>query len=417
MRFSLRWTRRLIKASLLVVLGVGLANCSSDLDLTPPDDPTQETYRRLVFVGPGGKVTLARLYQWTPLSGAIGKWDQLFLDHQIPPGARVETVDMATLGSPAAVGARSSSAAANAAGSLFMGGTESNSVLATRIAALIDPRSDQPGVTPLQMVQPRYGHSTSRLTDGRVLVTGGYGPGIPTPVHRSAEIFTPATRQFTATGNMVVARANHAVARVSDGRVLVTGGLVPAASGQGTIDASSTEIFTPATGTFAAGSAMTVARYNHSAITLDDGRVLVLGGNRLRSAEIYNPATGTFSAIPDMNAVHGLGHRALKLSDGRVLVLGGDGGTIQPTAVAEIFSPSTNRFTAIASMTSSRMHHWAVLLDDGRVLIGGGQDASGNILASVELFDPASNSFRADAPMPITGTEQGAAFASVTPQE
>jgi hypothetical protein len=94
-----------------------------------------------------------------------------------------------------------------------------------------------------------------------------------------------------------------------------------------------------------------------------------------------------------------------------VLVLGGDGGTIQPTAVAELFDPSTNQFTRIADMTATRMLHFAVMnQDDGRVLIGGGQDASGDLLASTELYDPVTKTFSPSVDMQAANSEQAAVF-------
>jgi galactose oxidase-like protein/Kelch motif protein len=191
-----------------------------------------------------------------------------------------------------------------------------------------------------------------------------------------------------------------------------TGGLLPEGGGPATIDASSAEIFDPAAGTFTPTGSMTVPRFNHSALCLNNGRVLVLGGNGLRSAEVYHPASGTFSPVADMEVAHGLGHRTVKLLDGKVLVLGGDStvnGT--PSAVAEVFDPATNQFTRIADMTTTRELHFAVLIeDDGTVLIGGGQDASGDVLASAELYDPTNGSFTPVADMPLPGSEQAAVY-------
>ena len=61
-------------------------------------------------------------------------------------------------------------------------------------------------------------------------------------------------------------------------------------------------------------------RYNHTATLLNDGRVLVTGGNNngpLDSAELYHPATNGWSKAAPMNyARHG--HAAVLLNDGRV---------------------------------------------------------------------------------------------------
>jgi hypothetical protein len=227
----------------------------------------------------------------------------------------------------------------------------------------------------------------------------------------SAEVFDLEAQEFTATGSMALARSRHAAAPLPDGRVLVTGGLVPVGGGPNTIDVASAEIYDPAAGTFSPTGDMTVTRFNHSAIALDDGRVLVLGGNGRNSAEVFDPTSGTFAPVGNMEVAHGLGHQAVKLGDGRVLVLGGAVNVIDASAVAEIFDPATDDFTRVADMTTTRMLHWAVLLEhNGKVLIGGGQNAVGDILASVELFDPGAGVFTPVADMPLPGSEQTAVY-------
>jgi hypothetical protein len=107
-------------------------------------------------------------------------------------------------------------------------------------------------------------------------------------------------------------------------------------------------------------------------------------------------------------AVHGNGHTAVKLENGKVLVVGGDAAVIQPTAVAELFDPATNSFTAVQSMATARMLHFAVLLEDGRVLVGGGRGPDGADLASMEAFDPATNTFSPETDLPGPTSESGA---------
>jgi hypothetical protein len=60
------------------------------------------------------------------------------------------------------------------------------------------------------------------LEDGRVLVSGGVVPqGYAVP---TAELFDPGTGEFVATGSMSHARSGHAASLLDDGRVLVIGG-------------------------------------------------------------------------------------------------------------------------------------------------------------------------------------------------
>jgi hypothetical protein len=119
----------------------------------------------------------------------------------------------------------------------------------------------------------------------------------------------------------------------------------------------SSEIYDPATGTFAAGPNLQIARWRHSATMLADGRVLVLGGldslgQYVGRSEIYNPVSNTFTTGAPL-AVARYGHTATLLNNGRLLVVGGytDAG---PTTVAEIYDPASGQFSSAGS-SSYRM--------------------------------------------------------------
>ncbi len=290
---------------------------------------------------------------------------------------------------------------------LYSGGYASpSSNNGTRVAVSIDAATYE--VTQLEMAISRNYHTSTLLPGSRVLLVGGFDNAAVT---NTAEVFDEATKTITTTGGMADARGRHAASALADGRVLVTGGLVPVGGGPVTIDVATSEIYDPVAGTFAPGPDMTATRFNHSAITLDDGRVLVLGGNGRNTAEVYDPVSDEFTAVDDMEVIHGLGHQAVKLLDGRVLVLGGGAvNPVQPTAAAEIFDPGTDQWTRIDDMTTPRMLHFAATRADGTVLIGGGQDDTGEPLASTEVFDPVAETFTATAALPVEATEAAAVF-------
>ena len=62
----------------------------------------------------------------------------------------------------------------------------------------------------------------SSLSDGQVLVTGGWADG--GLELKSAEVFDPRTETWRPVGSMNVARRNHRMALLPDGSVLVIGG-------------------------------------------------------------------------------------------------------------------------------------------------------------------------------------------------
>ena len=243
-------------------------------------------------------------------------------------------------------------------------------------------------------------HTATLLASGQVLVTGGQDTGTNGSLNwlNSSELFTPASGSFAATGALQVARAQHTATLLCDlaalpctnPKVLVVGG--NAAAGP----VGSAELYDPTAGNFklTAGSLAT-ARYGHTATRLLTGKVLIAGGNAaagtVGSAELYDPATGTFSATAAPMGSARFFHTATLLADGRVLIAGGvDAGGVDLDS-AELYDPVTNHFSpTLSPMTVARQGHTATLLPGGKVLIAGGQDASGAPVAAAELYDPAA---------------------------
>jgi Galactose oxidase, central domain/Kelch motif len=128
------------------------------------------------------------------------------------------------------------------------------------------------------------------LENGKVLVTGGYDAGAKAVA--TAELFDPASSTFTPTGSMGTARYLHTTTLLSDGKVLVAGGFENAS---GPTPLSAAELFDPSSGTFTATADMSAARTSHTATLLTNGEVLVTGGQGvdagvstvLATAELY----------------------------------------------------------------------------------------------------------------------------------
>jgi hypothetical protein len=239
------------------------------------------------------------------------------------------------------------------------------------------------------LVCNRNRHTATPLDGGRTLVAGGIAFG-GTALDRDAEIFVlGAGSRQPAGGEMVTRRWGHTATRLDDGRVLLAGG-VAAGTGEATAAA---EIFDPAAETFTATGAMAEARAYHAAALLEDGRVLVVGGDNATAgivggAEIYDPATGAWTRAAGGLAVARTDVVALRLGSGEVMVAGGLAGGASATASIELFQPGTRTFrTSAAPLPAARTGHRAHLLPDARVLLVGGDPGGGFPVATATIFD------------------------------
>ena len=258
--------------------------------------------------------------------------------------------------------------------------------------------------------QARRSAAAARLPDGSVVLVGGSPTTgeVGTPL-ASVELFSPADGRWIEVGPTAMARGSgHTATTLLDGRVLVVGGTEFAGL-------ASAEVYDPATQAWSPTGAMHEARAGHTATLLGDGRVLVTGGSIVHdsaaaSAETYDPATGTWTEVAPMK-IGRVGHAATLLDDGTVLVTGGHLGIAAPgpQAASERFDPVTGRWSDAGTLLVGRYRHTATLLFGGRVLIAGGDTADG-ATATAEVVDPIDGSSIPAAVM--THARQGQAAAN-----
>jgi Galactose oxidase, central domain len=219
-----------------------------------------------------------------------------------------------------------------------------------------------------------------------------------TPVVTPAQSPNPGPLTFVATGSMHTARAGATATLLANGKVLVAGGANLDSTSHAHIY-NSAELYDPATGQFSTTGSMTAARSYATAKLLGDGRVLIAGGDGcpdarkcsnvnfgtvayLTSAELYDPATGEFAKTGSMPSTIVGGAATTLLPDGRVLVA-----TMRPA----LYDPSLDKFIAAGKGTVIDTRPTATLLPNGKVLVTG--DSGGATVA--RLYDEATDTFTA----------------------
>ena len=227
-------------------------------------------------------------------------------------------------------------------------------------------------------------HSSVKLSDGRILRHSLQIDELWTEFVNEIDVFDPSLSSWTPLPNPPTQRIGPDMVLLDDGRVLVVGGqdIAPSGLQDGILPlAGTTEIFNPETGEWQQAAAMNQPLFGQAAVLLSDGRVLVVGGDMLDGtltgsarAEIYDPATDTWTPTEDMSIERGRPN-AILLADGRVLVTGHKRFDFRATTGrVDIYDPETGTWTAAGELSQPSDGHSLTLLPDGRVLAAGGEN-------------------------------------------
>lgn len=218
------------------------------------------------------------------------------------------------------------------------------------------------------MITERDQHTATLLPSGRLLIAGGLNNnGYPV----KAELYDPATGEWSLTGDLNSARAYHTATLLPDGKVLVAGGFNGSLLG-------SAELYDPTTEEWQPTGNLNDARFHFTSTLLPDGTVLAVGGIDTSSptpipfptAERYDPGTGTWNTTGSLTTARGF-HTATLLRNRKVLVVGGNRLGIY-LGSAEIYDPSNGNWSSAGFLNTARAFHTANLLPHGQVLIAGG---------------------------------------------
>ncbi|WP_129576710.1 MULTISPECIES: kelch repeat-containing protein [Sorangium] len=215
---------------------------------------------------------------------------------------------------------------------LITGGIQAGSSPATylKTTAVFDPSTSSWLARPDMSVE-RAGHVAVLLQSGQVLVAGGTNAGGSLS---SVEIYDPGTNTWTPAAAMPISRRDFDAVVLNNGDVLAVGSTtVPSVYNPGS------DSWTHLTGELVG------ARYDHTLTKLSNGTVLIAGGRQTTSGNLtwakpvlFDPATNDCIPLADMKYPR-YGHGAVLLFDGRVLAVGGIDSSGNTVSRPEFYTP------------------------------------------------------------------------------
>jgi hypothetical protein len=236
------------------------------------------------------------------------------------------------------------------------------------------------------LAQPTTQQVAALLPSQSILLAGGSN-GWSDTFYNSAFLFTPGSTPGTgdtltpSVATLSVARAGSRSVTLDDGRVLIVGG-----QDVNTIDSNVDIYDTSAANYTNRATVYPTTLYNTASGNLGTGKAGISG-------DFIAQANCAVTASPTPCMAHPrLYHTATLLSDGRVLIAGGIDNTGTVLSSMEIWNPAANSgaggFTALGNMQFARMEHSAVLLANGKVLIFGGENGTSTTVNTAEVVDP-----------------------------
>lgn len=292
-----------------------------------------------------------------------------------------------------------------------------------------------------EMPTPRLYLSAVLANDGLVYAIGGGSGGLSNVV----EAYNPATNSWTTRAPLGVPRYGSSAVIGPDNKIYVIGGTYDAST---YTDGNSVvvEAYTPSTNTWARMPDLPNGRYKGASVTAANGRIYAFGGFSvnpsvtLNDAVSWAPGETSWTAVPDVMTRARSGHAGAATSDGRIYAIGGYvsgpeiptleyhlpgtqgwhtlaplptprkdlgvalsggklyvmGGNVAGTTnmaftrTTDVYDPSTNTWSQVASAPYGRYGHATVTLADGRIMVLGGryEANTASSSASVDVYTP-----------------------------
>src|SRR5437867_5741309 len=170
-------------------------------------------------------------------------------------------------------------------------------------------------------------------------------------MNQQSELIDPATGKVTLLPQPLLGRVHQSITSAWEDLVVVAGGVEWHETYWSPVDR--VDVFRPSQRGWVLGAPLRHPRSDHAATALQDGRVLVTGGNAdtklLASTEIYNPRSDKWTEAAPMPRAR-TQHSAVTLLHGHIFVTGRIYGDRAPTISTSIYEPPTDSMTGGPTM-------------------------------------------------------------------
>ena len=227
--------------------------------------------------------------------------------------------------------------------------------------------------------------SCAKLTDGRIVVIGGYASAV-TNGTKTVRIYNPQTDSWTTNSTAPTNISKAGTSLGTDGKVYVFG---PQGS------PNSTLIYDPVGDAWAYGADLpgNRDRYSSSVVTYNDTAIYVIGGHRItwvwippttwlpiptdtNFVDIYNPVTDSWTSGNPMNTAKHSGGAAIA-KDGRIHYYGGQqwiGICYDDIETLDVSVPGASWQVSDYTISKDKAHFGTVADEYGRVFLVGGME-------------------------------------------